>query len=160
MLKKPGKIYLPLDVFRCIVDNAPLVSVDLLLFHEGKVLLGKRKNPPAWGCWFTLGGRVIKNERISDAIHRIAKEEAGWTPKSAPEFVGVFEHLYEDGVFYDVSTHYINLAYRFEVEELKELPTDQHYGYRWFDVEELLESDEVHHYVKDYFTKEKGTIPQ
>ncbi len=154
----PG--YLTGDVFKTVIDNTPLVSVDLIVKHNGKVLLGKRVNKPAQGYWFTLGGRVLKNETIQDAIKRIGKLELGTIIDNNPKFIGVFEHLYDDSIFDAVSTHYVNLAYEIEVSGLEDLPKDQHYEYRWFGLEELIQSDEVHKYVKDYFTKQKGTVPQ
>ena len=154
----PG--YLRGELFKTIVDNTPLVSVDLIVKQNGKVLLGKRINKPAQGYWFTLGGRVLKNESIQNAIKRISKLELGIILKNDPKFIGVFEHLYNDSIFDTVSTHYINLGYKIEVSGLKDLPKDQHNDYRWFDLEELIQSSEVHHYVKDYFIKQKGTVPQ
>ena len=154
----PG--YLTGDMFKTIIDNTPLVSVDLIVKHNGKVLLGKRVNKPAQGYWFTLGGRVLKNESIQSAIQRIGKLELGIIIDSSPKFIGVFEHLYDDSIFEDVSTHYVNLAYEIEVSGLEDLPEDQHNDYRWFGLEELIQSSEVHKYVKDYFTKQKGTVPQ
>jgi colanic acid biosynthesis protein WcaH len=50
-----------------------------------------------------------------------------------------------------VSTHYVNLAYEYEVKEIPDLPADQHNEYQWFPIDELLESKQVHKYVKDYF---------
>ena len=150
----------PADLFRCIVENTPLVSVDLILVREGRVLLGRRRNPPAKGYWFTLGGRVFKNERIRDAIRRIMQDETGSVLEGDHTFIGVFEHLYDDAIFEGVSTHYVNLAYRIDVSDLTGLPADQHDDYRWFALEELLESADVHPYVKDYFSPTKGTIPQ
>jgi len=147
-------------LFREIVDNVPLVSVDLIVRREGRVLLGKRRNRPAQGKWFTLGGRVMKNETISNAISRIAKTELGTELTAVPRFIGVFEHFYDDGIFDHVSTHYVNLGYEVEVSGLEDLPLEQHSGYRWFDLEELMRSDAVHDYVKDYFTEAMGTVPQ
>ena len=154
----PG--YLTGDLFKTIIENTPLVSVDLIVKHKGKVLLGKRVNKPAQEYWFTLGGRVFKNETIQSAIERIGKLELGIIPENNPKFIGIFEHLYDDGIFDDVSTHYLNLGYEIEVSDLEDLPTDQHNEYRWFGLEELMQSDEVHKYVKDYFTTQKGTVPQ
>jgi len=154
----PG--YLRGDLFQTIIENTPLVSVDLIVRHEEKILLGKRVNKPAQGYWFTLGGRVLKNENIQSAIKRIGKQESGIILDSDPKFIGVFEHLYDDSIFDTVSTHYVNLAYEIEVSGLEDLPTDQHNDYRWFGLEELIQSDEVHSYVKDYFTEQKGTVPQ
>jgi len=152
--------YIEATAFKGVIANTPLVSVDLIVKNEGKVLLGRRVNKPARGTWFTLGGRVLKNEMINSAIRRIAKTELGAELTSTPRFIGVFEHLYDDGIFDHVSTHYLNLGYEVEVSDLQELPDDQHDDYRWFELEELMQSDEVHDYVKDYFTKQKGTVPQ
>ena len=152
--------YLEGEVFECVVTNTPLVSVDLIVKNEGKVLLGKRVNKPAQGYWFTLGGRVFKDEMINSAIKRIAKVELGIDLTATPKFIGVFEHLYDDSIFDHVSTHYLNFGYELELSELSELPKEQHNDYQWFSVNELLESAEVHGYVKDYFTIQKGTVPQ
>jgi colanic acid biosynthesis protein WcaH len=159
-LQREDTGYLEEEAFRGVIANTPLVSVDLIVKNEGKVLLGRRVNKPARGTWFTLGGRVLKNEMINSAIRRIARTELGAELTSEPRFIGVFEHLYDDGIFDHVSTHYLNLGYEVEISELQELPDDQHDDYRWFGLEELMQSDEVHDYVKDYFTKQKGTVPQ
>jgi colanic acid biosynthesis protein WcaH len=54
-------------------------------------------------------------------------------------------------MYENVSTHYVNLAYEYEVEEVLNLPIEQHNEYQWFTVSELLKSKQVHKYVKDYF---------
>ena len=148
------------ETFRTVVASAPLVSVDLIVRDGGKVLLGKRRYDPARGFWFTTGGRVYKNEMIGNAIERIAKTELGIELASVPRFVGVFEHFYDDGIFDHVSTHYLNLGYEVYASVLQALPKEQHSEYCWFGVEELMQSSSVHDYVKDYFTTQKGTVPQ
>ena len=116
-----------------------------------QILLGKRINKPAQGYFFSTGGRVNKNETIDSAMGRIAKKELNVELKSTPKFIGVFEHFYDDSIYENVSTHYVNLAYEYEVEEISDLPIEQHNEYRWFGISELLESKQVHKYVKDYF---------
>ena len=147
-------------VFKTVIDNTPLISVDLIVKNNEKILLGKRVNKPAQGYWFTLGGRVLKNESIQNAITRISKLELGIILKNNLKFIGVFEHIYDDSMFDAISTHYLNLAYEVEVSDLKDLPKDQHNDYCWFGLEELIQREEVHPYVKDYFTEQKGTVPQ
>ena len=137
--------------FKTIIDSAPLISIDILLKKDGKVLLGKRLNKPAQGYFFSTGGRVNKNEAIDSAMGRIAKNELNIELKTTPKFVGVFEHFYDDSIYKDVSTHYVNLAYEYEVKEVLNLPTEQHNEYQWFSIDELLESKQVHKYTKDYF---------
>ena len=139
------------QTFKTVVDSTPLISIDILLKNNNRVLLGKRVNKPAQGYFFSIGGRININETIDNAMIRIAKNELNIDLKSTPEFVGVFEHFYDDSIYKGVSTHYVNLAYVYEVEEIPNLPIDQHNEYQWFTIDELLESNQVHKYVKDYF---------
>ena len=99
-----------------------------------------------------MGGRVYKNETIDDAIMRISKDELNITLKLMPRFIGVFEHFYDDSIYQDASTHYVDLAYEIELQETLNLPTEQQNEYQWFTIDELLESKLVHKYVKDYFS--------
>ena len=137
--------------FKTVIDSMPLISIDILLKKDNKILLGKRVNKPAQGYFFSTGGRVNKNETIDTAMGRIAKNELNIELKTTPKFIGVFEHFYDDSIYKNVSTHYVNLAYEYEVEEVSDLPTDQHNEYQWFTIDELLESKQVHKYTKDYF---------
>ena len=138
------------QIFKTVVDSAPLISIDILIKKGNKILLGKRINKPAQGYFFSIGGRINKNETIDNAMARVALNELNIDLKSTPEFIGVFEHFYDDSLYENVSTHYVILAYEYEVEGVPNLPTEQHSEHQWFSVEELLNSDQVHHYVKDY----------
>jgi len=137
--------------FKTIVDSAPLISIDVLAKRNNKILLGKRVNKPAQDYYFSIGGRIRKNETIDNAMTRIAQNELNIELQSKPKFIGVFEHFYNDSIYEDVSTHYVNLAYEYEVEEVPNLPTEQHDEYKWFTIDELLQSEQVHKYTKDYF---------
>ena len=137
--------------FKTIIDSAPLISIDILLKKDNKILLGKRINKPAQGYFFSTGGRINKNESIGNAMARIALNELNIELKSIPKFIGVFEHFYDDSIYKDVSTHYVDIAYEYEVKEIPDLPTEQHSEYKWFTIDELLESKQVHKYTKDYF---------
>ena len=139
------------QIFKTVVDSAPLISIDILIKKDNKVLLGRRVNKPAQGVFFSIGGRINKNETIDNAMARVALNELNIELKSLPKFIGVFEHFYDDSIYKDVSTHYVNLAYEYEMEEIPDLPTEQHSEYKWFTVNELLNSDQVHKYTKDYF---------
>ena len=139
------------QTFKTVISSAPLISIDLLVKKDNKILLGKRLNKPAQGCLFSIGGRVYKNETINNAMMRIAKNELNIELKLMPRFIGVFEHFYDDSIYQDVSTHYVNLAYEIEIEEALNLPTEQHNEYQWLTIDELLKSKQVHKYVKDYF---------
>ena len=146
--------------FKTVVDSTPLISIDILLKKDNKILLGKRINKPAQGYFFSTGGRINKNESIDNAMARVALNELNIElfcsipprgVKSIPKFIGVFEHFYNDSIYENFSTHYVNIAYEYEVEEIPDLPTEQHSEYKWFTIDELLESNQVHKYTKDYF---------
>ena len=124
--------------FKTVISSTPLISIDLLVKKDNKILLGKRINKPAQGCLFSIGGRVYKNETINSAMMRIASNELNISLKLTPSFIGVFEHFYDDSVYRDVSTHYVNLAHELEVEKSLDLPTDQHSEYKWFNIDRLL----------------------
>jgi len=147
-----NKSKLPDSTFKTVIDSTSLISIDLLVKKDNKILLGKRINKPAQGCFFSVGGRIHKNESIKDAMMRIAKHELNIELKLTPKFIGVFEHFYDNGVYENISTHYINLAYELNVDdEMLNLPNKQYNEYQWFRLKELLESKQVHKYVKDCF---------
>ena len=140
--------------FKTVINSTPLISIDLLVKKDNKILLGRRINKPAQGYLFSIGGRVYKNESIQQATARIAKDELNISLKLTPSFIGVFEHFYDDGIYKDISTHYINLAYEVDINnEILNLPNDQHNEYQWLSINELLSSKQVHKYVKDYFRR-------
>ena len=65
------------------VRLGPIVAIDLIIRDESdRVLLGFRTNEPAKGVYFVPGGRIWKDERISDAFERILKAETGTPPHS------------------------------------------------------------------------------
>lgn len=143
---------IPIEQFKTVVEYTPLISIDLVTMYQDKVLLGKRKNKPAKDYYFTTGGIVRKNESFQEAQKRIAKDELGIELTQKVEFIGVFEHFYDDSIFEDISTHYVNHGYLLQLDkELTNLPLEQHSKYKWFTIDELINSNEVHKYVKDYF---------
>ena len=47
---------LDVQTFKTVIENTPLVSIDLCLVCNNQLLLGKRTNEPLKGEWFTPGG--------------------------------------------------------------------------------------------------------
>jgi colanic acid biosynthesis protein WcaH len=147
--------HLPLDVFKQVVQNTPLMSIDLIIKNNaGQVLLGKRNNRPAQGYWFVPGGRIVKDETFDIAFSRLTLIEIGKAfSLSNATFLGPYQHLYSDNLFgEDFTTHYVVLAYLITFNgDLSDLPDDQHNCYRWWDVKTLLTSNKVHDNTKAYF---------
>lgn len=89
---------IPDALYRQIVELMPILCVDLVIAHEGKYLLVKRKNEPVKGLWWPPGGRVWKGETIEKAARRKAKEEIGVHVRViAP--VGYYEDSWSESAF-------------------------------------------------------------
>lgn len=149
-------MFLDKDTFSSIIKNTPLISIDLVTYNqEGKILLGKRVNEPAKGFWFVPGGRIHKDETLDKAFSRTVEDELGFTlSREEATFYGLYEHFYTNSVFNEEdSTHYIVLAHKITIEEELKL-NNQHESYKWFDKDELLQSEDVHQYSKNYFIGE------
>lgn len=143
-----------LDKFKTVIENTPLIAIDFIIENnEQKYLLGKRINKPAKDYYFTLGGRIYKDEKIDDAIIRLSKKEFNKViTKNKLEFHGIYEHFYNDSyVDNNISTHYIVLAYKFKVDYTLELPLQEHCEYSYFSVEEIMNNNYIHENVKNYF---------
>ena len=139
---------IPSSEWRAIVANVPIVSVDLVVEHDGGVLLGKRKNEPVKGEWFVPGGTVLKNEARTGAVHRVAEEELG-EPVVIDEYLGTYDHFYDTSEIEGVdSKHYVATAYRCHLkhDDPDFAGDDQHSG---LDVFQPPYND-LHPYVKRY----------
>lgn len=150
---------LPKEVLIEVVRSAPLVSIDLIARRpDGAVLLGYRRNRPAQGFWFVPGGRILKGERMAEALVRIVRRELGEAvPVTGWRGAGVFEHLYDDNFagVEGVGTHYVVLPHCLDVSaDVVLAPDDQHDALQWFPVPELLARADVHPYTKAYFRTE------
>ena len=81
--------FIPMEQFKTVVEYTPLISIDLITMFQDKVLLGKRRNKPALGYYFTLGGIVKKNESFQEAQKRIVKNELGIELNQKLKFIGI-----------------------------------------------------------------------
>ena len=80
--------------FKTILDNTPLLCVDIVVRHKGKYLLVKRKNWPLKGIFWLPGGRVFKGETIAMAVKRKNKEETRLKVKLIRP-LGYFEYFFK-----------------------------------------------------------------
>jgi mannose-6-phosphate isomerase-like protein (cupin superfamily) len=111
------------QTFKTVVENAPLVSIDLCLVCGGQILLGKRNNEPLKGEWFTPGGRIHKNETWQHALLRIVKAELGLCDIAVENFslMGVWDHFYNNsGLDQNISTKDVLIvAHKDSVQDVK-----------------------------------------
>lgn len=141
--------------FLKVVENAPLVAIDLLVLVNKRLLVGFRVNEPAKGTWFVPGGRIRKDENIPSAFVRISTTELGRAfhlHQSVP--AGLYEHFYDTNFMGApmISTHYIVMAQALMVNDLKldSLPRVQHTDYRLIDHLDLQRDPAIHKHTKMY----------
>jgi colanic acid biosynthesis protein WcaH len=113
----------------------PLPCVDLLVLHEGCLLLMKRNYPPEKGRWFTPGGRIYKGESIENAVRRVLEEETGLEPLSIKK-VGVMSHVWPE-------VHSITVFHTVYVSSNKPRLNDEHDDYKWI----RSIGDDTHPYI-------------
>jgi colanic acid biosynthesis protein WcaH len=150
------------EEFKQLIQIAPLVSIDIIIKTrespktQPKYLLGLRNNEPAKGMYFTLGGRVRKNEKLAEAFSRISKAELGFEINfQDADFNKITEHFYDTNYFEDDnSTHYINLSYVYELPNkfLDCIKNDsQHNTFVWLTNDEIFSNDRVHKIAQNLF---------
>lgn len=146
--------FLEKDTFTKVIDCTPLISIDLVIENSSsEILLGYRNNRPAKGYWFVPGGRILKDEGMNNAFKRLTLAELGTEfSRCQAEFLGPYEHFYEDFVFGEgISTHYVVLGYKLICDiDIQSLPNAQHGKYKWFTKQEMLSNETVHKHSKWY----------
>lgn len=140
---------IPNGVWKQIVEHSPLVSVDLIIEHDGGILLGRRENEPVRGQWFTPGGVVRKGESLNEAIDRVACGEIG-CQVTVHAKLGVYEHFYDCSEFENVSKHYIPIAYVVEPEKEMPVTDSQHSSFEVFAPPYSGFHEYVQTYLDDY----------
>ena len=142
------------QTFKTVIGNAPLVSIDLCLVCEGKLLLGRRTKEPLKGEWFTPGGRIHKNETWQDALLRVAEVELGLSGIEVESFslMGMWDHFYNNSaVDKNTSTHYVNLPHYAEFKSKPQIfLDDQHDDFKWFDLVVVSNDEKSHPYIRNY----------
>jgi colanic acid biosynthesis protein WcaH len=146
----------PEDLYTRFLDAMPEVCVDVVVEHEGRVLLCERTNEPAKGEWFWPGRRLFKGETLEAAARRVADEELGLDVTIA-EQLGSTAHFWETSEqSADVSRHTVLVVYRVTPTDDDPTPVldDQHSAYRWVDGPDPSSNE----YVREYF--ERWDLPR
>jgi len=121
----------------------PIPTVDLLVTHQGRLLLLKRNNPPAKDLWFTPGGRIFKDEKLEDTVKRVLSMETGLQPINITQ-ISTMSHIWPE-------VHTVTNYYKVEVNSDEVKLDEQHREYRWINKME----DDLHPYIKEMATNAK-----
>ena len=101
--------HIPDELYKTIIQNLPIVCVDVIVRRGSHVLLVRRANEPLRGAWWIPGGRVMLFENTKDAAQRKVFLETGLTLHEA-QFVGFYEEIYDTSAF-KVPCHTISIVY-------------------------------------------------
>jgi colanic acid biosynthesis protein WcaH len=126
-------MYINNDDYNKIVEQIPIVCVDLLIIYQCKCLLLKRNNNPAKGQYWFPGGRIYKMETIENACTRISKMECNLSCNYIRQ-ICTEETLFakKDGMFSD--KHTLNICCELNVSDISEFKIDElHNDYLWAD---------------------------
>ncbi|MFQ4135482.1 NUDIX domain-containing protein [Nodosilinea sp. PGN35] len=166
MVKTNSSKHLTQDDFLNLIDNAKLVSIDIVLrTADGAILKGKRINSPAKGKWFVPGGRICKGETIRTALARILQDELKIDSFALQGiFSGPYDHLYPGENSMDIpgiDTEYVVFGYYANVNRdyitLKNLPLEQHSRWAWIK-EHDPEIFDTHENSRQYFELSKYVL--
>ncbi|HVB19867.1 MAG TPA: NUDIX domain-containing protein [Candidatus Paceibacterota bacterium] len=130
------------------MNAVPIFTTDVLFLNKNKTktLLFKRTNEPLKGVYFSVGGRLLKNEKILDGVVRQALREAGIRiDKKRLIFGGIQEEAHQKSMFSGTSYHAIVLYYGYIIDEKTAVRMDnQHNDSAWFPVR----SKKIHPFIR------------
>lgn len=139
--------FIPTEKFKELLNISPICTVDVLFFNSDKTktLLFKRTNEPLLGEYFSVGGRLFKNERLEDCAVRKAIEEIGVIiDREKLVYGGILEELNPNSIFEGASYHAVDFFYGYVLEGEELILDKQHSDEKWFPV-----SDEsLHPFIK------------
>jgi len=146
--------FIPPNEYRIILENVPLVCVNVIIPKDNAVLVVYRLEESAKGEWWIPGGRVYKNEKLGDTAVRIARQEVG-LDVTVKKLVGIYDEMFDKGALPDLKNgvHYASVIFLCEaLDDDQEIKLDETSSdYRWIDkIEEGL-----HPYLKRLLKESK-----
>ena len=117
---------LNIELYRKFHQCLPILCVDVILKTvDGKFLMVRRKEEPAKGNWWFVGGRVFKNESLECAARRKVREEIGLNAEYIEKIIGGYEIFFKEDPFgHGNGTHAIVSCFSTEIENIVNLKLD------------------------------------
>lgn len=121
-------------LYKQVVANFPICCVDIFIYDSQtkKYLEVLRRDKPAQGEYWFVGGRMYKGESFFDCAKRKVKEEAGLavTPQ---KILGVYSTIFGDSAW-QTQTHSINIVVLVKINSNQKISLDKHHEtFRWVD---------------------------
>lgn len=111
-----------------IVNKVPRIGVGVIIYKDGAILLGRRKNAYGAGDWAPAGGHLEFGESPQECAIRETLEETGLIISTV--ITGPYTNDY-----FNEEKHYITLwmLSRYEQGEVEVKEPDKCYEWCWFD---------------------------
>ena len=137
------------ELYNKILINMPIICVDGMLINDkGQVLFLKREVEPAKNEWWFPGGRLLKNEKLEDAIIRKVKEETNLDVEVV-KFIGTTETIFDSGPF-NIPVHTVNLTFQLKLVSTYLKIDNLHSDYIWTNkINELKLNSEIFKLIKN-----------
>ncbi len=107
----------------------PIPAAGVLIFKNGKVLLGKRLSKHGFGTWSPPGGKIELGEAIEDCAKRETLEEVGIKIEN-PKFVGITNNIFENEKKHTITIFFIATEFS---GEPKVMEPEKIAEWSWFD---------------------------
>ena len=136
-------------IYNQILEIMPIICVDgVIINNENEILFLKRENEPAKNEWWFPGGRLLKNEKLEDAIIRKVKEETNLDVEVV-KYIGTTETIFDKGPF-DIPVHTVNFTYQLKLISIDIKIDNLHSDYIWSDkINELKLNKEIFNLIKN-----------
>ena len=114
-----------------MIDQRPKVGIGVLIFKDGKVLMGKRKNAHGAGEYAWPGGHLEFGESLESCARREVREETGMEVEDV-RFLRLANFL-------EYGRHYVDIGMiaDWKSGEAKVLEPQKCEGWDWYGIEEL-----------------------
>lgn len=127
---EPGN-WIPEVLYRSIVKSMPVSCVDLIVQDKsGQILMVKRRNDPARGCWWLPGGRVHYGELRQDAAVRKLHQECALRALEVRELF-TLDLIYAESLGKEFAAHGISTVYLAKVTSGKPALDSQSSDFAW-----------------------------
>jgi ADP-ribose pyrophosphatase YjhB (NUDIX family) len=145
-----GGRWIPEEKYEFIRASVPIVCVDVLLSPNGapgQIGLIRRATYNGGFGWCLIGGAVLRNESLSDAVDRHVQITLGGNIRiirSTMHLGAVIEYFSEPGLsdFYDPRKHAVALTYTARCEFNGSLEaTGEAMDFQWFSIDDLSRID-------------------
>jgi len=115
-------------------NQRPKVGMGIMVFKDGKILMGRRKSSHGQGEYAFPGGHLEYMESFEACARRETLEEAGIEIKN-------IKFLHVGNIFHYAPKHYVNIVVSADWEsgEPENREPDKLEGWGWYDLDHLPE---------------------